>query len=232
MYSIKVTDKSRARMRESERAHHLECGAIFEVMMKKTGGKLLNALLAAGMIFVFVLFLFFFSFSDTNAALFLKLLPVAVFLCGLIFLFIFIRFSRTSFKLFTAILLLTCGFYSAILMDNEIPLGFSQGWPVFLILASLSLFTAGRLEKRRSSFTFDFPSSALFAIGILFSFFSFGLSWIPFEKAAVFAFPVLAVNGCLVLIFLLKKRKELLKILPKEISDDLTSGEEAGGDGL
>jgi len=204
----------------------------FGVMMKKNGGKLLNTLLAAGMIFVFVLFLFFFSFSGTNAALFLKLFPVAVFLCGLVFLFIFLRLSRTSFKLFTAIFLLMCGFYSAILLDDGIPLAFSQGWPVFLILASLSLFAAGRMEKRRSSFTFDFPSVVLCAIGLLFSFFSFGLSWLPFEKAAVFALPVLTVSACLILIFLLKKRKELLKILPKDLSDDLTRGEEESGDGL
>ena len=36
----------------------------------------------------------------------------------------------------------------------------------------------------------------------------------------------------MILIFLLIKRKEILKILPKEISDDLTSGGEEGGEEL
>ncbi|MGP1368623.1 MAG: hypothetical protein ACTTKX_05130 [Treponema sp.] len=200
--------------------------------MKKTGGKLINTLLAAGMLFVFIIFLFSFGFAGSEAAFLLKLFPVIIFMCGLIFLFIFVRFSRTSFKLFTAVLFLTCGFYSALLIDKNIPLDFSKGWPIFLILASLSLFIAGRLEKRRSSFTFDFPSVVLLVIGIVFSLFSLRLSNLPFEKAAAFAFPVLIGAACMILIFLFVKRKEILKILPKEISDDLTSGGEEGGEEL
>ena len=61
---------------------------------------------------------------------------------------------------------------------------------------------------------------------------NWAVSWLPFEKAAVFALPVLTVSACLILVFLLKKRKELLKILPKDLSDDLTRGEEESGDGL
>lgn len=203
----------------------------FGVRMKKSSGKLLNVLLAAGMLAVFVAFLFFIGFSD-GAAFFFRAAPVAAVLCGLIFLFIFICVSQTRFKLFMALSLISCGMYAAFMVGRLLPVPMGKGWPLFPALIGISLFIAGRTQRNRSFFACDFPSALLVAAGIVFSLFSFGLIRIPFGKVAAVAGPVIALVACAILSVIVIKRKALLGILPKDISDELKRGDDADGEDL
>ncbi len=218
-------------VRKAGRALKASLRDYFGVRMKKTSGKLLNVLLAAGMLTVFVAFLFFIGFSD-GSDFFFRAAPVAVVLYGLVFLIIFITLSRTRFKLFMSLSLMFCGLYAALIVDRLIPVPMGKGWPLFPALIGISLFIAGRTQQNRSFFACDFPSALLVGAGILFSFFSFGLIRIPFGKAAALAGPVLAIIACAVLSFIVIKRKALLGMLPKEVSEELSRGESADGEDL
>ena len=126
-------------------------------------------MLAFGMLLLFVGVLFLVGFAGAGQKLILSTISILLCLAGLSFLYIYVAFSRTAFKLFAGLSLLLNGFF--ILCENKclFPLGFGSLWPVMILLISVALFAASRTKSKKFNINYDFTAISLFVLGIFFS---------------------------------------------------------------
>ncbi len=191
--------------------------------MKKPNYKFLNSILAVGMFFIFAGVVMAFAFSGTRSDFLGWIIPAAIFLAGLVDLYLCIAFSRTPFKLFVGLIFSLYGIFSLILVFKLFPADVAQLWPVYMILASISLFSAGRTTGRRFSLAYDFPALVLFVLGIFFLLFSFDVIKISFRRLSLFIWPLFLILSGAFLILLFVRRKSLLEILPEDVSNELNN---------
>ena len=123
--------------------------------MKNLNEKHLNAMLAVGMLLMFSGILAMVGFMGSNEQVLLSVLSAMISLAGFVFLYIFLGFSRTSFKLFMGLLFSMNGIFLFVSAREILPLPLRKLWPLMILFTSLSLFFAGRICRRRG--TFGFP---------------------------------------------------------------------------
>lgn len=191
--------------------------------MKKNNYKLLNSILAAGMFLIFAGVLMAFAFVGTRPDFAAWIIPVAIFLAGLVDLYMYIAFKRTPFKLFFGLCLSLYGIFSLVLVFSLFSAKIAQLWPLYMLLTSVSLFVAGRTTGKRFTLNYDLPALTLFILGLFFLLFSFDVIKISFGQLALFIWPLLLILAGVFLIVLFLRRKSLLEILPKDVSNELNN---------
>lgn len=189
--------------------------------MKNTSSKFLNSILALGMFLVFVGFLLVLAFAGTRPNFAAWSLPVVIFVAGLVDLYFYIAFVRQAFKLFLGITLSLYGVFTLFIAFDLFPVGISQLWPVMVLIASISLFIAGRTTGKKFALNYDFPALALFFLGGLFLLFSFDIIKMSFNRLALLLCPIVFIGAGLFLIILFFHRKSILEILPEEVTKEL-----------
>lgn len=183
--------------------------------------KFLNTVLAIGMFLVFAGFLIFASFAGKYAPFLFLVLPLIFFISGLIFLYIYMAFSRTPFKLFCGLELTLCGIYSIFIVDKIFLFSMEKGWPVFILITALSLFAAGISSGKRPALYYTFPALFLLFLGIVMLLFSFKVIKISLRQLMLFVGPAIIVLGGIFLILLFLHRKTILDMLPESFSDEI-----------
>lgn len=191
--------------------------------MKNPGTKILNSILALGMLFIFLGVLLTLAFLGSSPDFATWSIPVVIFLAGLVDLYIYIAFSRSSFKLFLGLGLTFFGIFSLLLACKLFPSGLESLWPVYALLTGLALAIAGRTTGKRFTLNYDFPALVLLGLGIVFLLFSFDVIKIPLRSLAVFIYPGILILAGAFLVILFFHRKALLDILPEEVSKELNT---------
>ncbi len=184
------------------------------------------------MLFLFAGILVLIGFFGKTEGLLWNLLSVAVSLSGLVFIYIYVAFSRTSFKLFMGTMLSANGMFLLANVRRIFPLGFEKLWPVMILIVSAALFAASRTRRNRFNFAYDYTAVFLFAIGIFFLLFSLGIIKHTFSQVMVYLLPMLFIFAGVFLILLFLHRKALLKMIPPEIYSKFEEEiyEEEGGE--
>lgn len=193
--------------------------------MKKPNVKILNTILALGMLLIAAGFFFILCCAGTNPGLSVSLVPGVLLLAGMVDLYIYIAFKATPFRLFLGLDLCSFGVLSFILIFFNIPVEISVLWPIYVLLTAISLFVAGRTKGKKFSINYDLSALIMAAFGILFFLFSCDVIKISFSQLTLYAFPVILICGGVCLMLLFVRRKRLLELLPEEMSKELNSGE-------
>ena len=94
--------------------------------MKKPDYKILNTILAFGMLLLFAGILVILGFAGQAEKALWSILSIVVSLAGLSFLYIFFVFSRTSFKFFVGLEFLLNGLFLFCISRNIFPLGLKE----------------------------------------------------------------------------------------------------------
>lgn len=189
--------------------------------MKKTDSANLNAILAAGMVLIFIGFIFLLCVAGSVPEITSLALPGILFLAGFVNLYIFLAYKKSSFRLFLALTLTLYGIFSALISYSVIKLSLEQIWPIFVLIASVTLFVAGRFSGKKFAISFDFPAIILFVLGIIFLLFSLDVIKKSFSEMAFILLPALLIFAGIFLIILFFQRKSILEILPDELSREL-----------
>lgn len=192
--------------------------------MKRPDLKMLNLILALGMFLIAVGFLLILCCAGTNPGLSFSVLPGVLVLLGMGNLFVYLTIKKQPFRLFFGMVFCLSGAFTFVLAFLGLMAKFAQLWPFYIVFVAVSLFVAGRTIGKRFSFTYDLMGLVIFCIGCFFLLFSFNVIKIPFNRLAVYAFPVLLILAGVFLIVLFRRRKALLEILPEDISKELKSG--------
>ncbi len=187
--------------------------------MKKPDLKYLNTMLAFGMFLMFAGILVLLGFFGKNEDILGTVLSVVVMLAGLVFLYVYIAFSRTPFKLFAGLALFFNGLFLFLIAINIFSLGFKKLWPFMILIVSLSIFASSRTKKKRFSLSYDFTAVLLFAIGIFLLLFSLGVIKHTFGEVMLILLPVIFILSGFLLVFLFFKRKSLIKMMPEKFSE-------------
>ncbi len=145
--------------------------------MKNLNEKHLNAMLAVGMLLMFSGILAMVGFMGNNEQVLLSVLSAMISLAGFVFLYIFLGFSRTSFKLFMGLLFSINGIFLFVSARELLPLSLKKLWPLMILFTSISLFFATQgiiaTEKISSGFLpifsakYDFITAPNICIGDL-----------------------------------------------------------------
>ncbi len=191
--------------------------------MKKPESKFLNSILAVGMFFIFIGILLVLAFAGNSPDFAFWSIPVVIFFTGMVFLYSYIAFSKTPFKLFVSLCLSFYGVFSLMLVFQLFLVGVEKLWPVFVLLTSVSLFAAARSTKKIFTINYDLPALLLFVLGSIFLLFSFDVIKIPLGQLALFICPVTLILAGTFLVILFFHRKSLLEILPENMSEELKS---------
>ncbi len=194
--------------------------------MKRPSVKVLNTMLAFGMLLLFVGVLFLVGFAGAGQKLILSTISILLCLAGLSFLYIYVAFSRTAFKLFAGLSLLLNGFF--ILCENKclFPLGFGSLWPVMILLISVALFAASRTKSKKFNINYDFTAISLFVLGIFFLLFSLDIIKHSLSQVMMLLLPIIFILSGIFLLVLFVQRKALLDMIPQEISDKFISDDD------
>lgn len=189
--------------------------------MKKLSSKMLNVLLAVAMLAIFMGIFLILGFSGDFAPFALTALPVAIFFFGLVFLYVFMAFSKTSFKLFMGLLFTMTGLLGLLMADNIVCIPFKQTWPSFVVITGLALLAVGCSTGRKHSMNYVGPAVLLIVTGLLLFLFSFKVIKMPLRQFMIFAGPVLLVVGGIVLVVMVLRRKSIIELLPDEVTEKL-----------
>lgn len=190
--------------------------------MKKPSVKILNTILAIGLLFIFVGFLFIVGFSDYAGIFVYSLFPIIICFAGVVFLYIYMGFSKTPFKLFVGLALTLNGIFWLIITRKLITLSSKDLWPVFVIITAASLFIAGRTKCKKFIFSYDLTALILLLLGSEFLLFSLGIIKFSFSQIAVISAPIILILSGIFLVVLFFKRKSILEILPEDVSKELS----------
>ena len=190
--------------------------------MKSRDGKILNLILAFGLLFIFVGILILICFAGSSDKSSISIFSILVSLAGLSSLYVYIGFSRSPFYFFIGLALTTCGLFWLIVKRNIIPATPEQLWPFLMIITGLCLFATGRTKRRHIVLYYDLPAVFLVILGIIFLLFSFDIITASFSLISLLAGPVILIAAGIFLVILFLKRKALLEILPDEILDGLS----------
>lgn len=187
--------------------------------MKTPDTKGLNTILAFGMLLLFAGVIFLVGFAGAGRALMLAVVSVVLCLAGLVFLYIYVAFSKTPFKLFAGLSLLLNGFF--LLLENRslLPFDLKSSWPVMIILVSIALFAASRTKDKKFKLSYDFTAIALFVIGVFFLLFSLDVIKHSFSQVMMLLLPIIFILSGVFLLVLFVQRKALLEMIPTELSE-------------
>ena len=199
--------------------------------MKNLNEKHLNAMLAVGMLLMFSGILAMVGFMGSNEQVLLSVLSAMISLAGFVFLYIFLGFSRTSFKLFMGLLFSMNGIFLFVSAREILPLPLRKLWPLMILFTSLSLFFAGRIKKNKFNLSYDYTAIFLFTIGVFLLLFSLGIIKMPLGEIMVFLLPVIFILAGIFLVVLFLQRSALLKLMPSDISSKLEEGNPGDEDG-
>lgn len=189
--------------------------------MKKPSVKLLNTILAFGMLLIFVGVLLALAFAGKSPDFVSWGIPVVIFLSGLIILYSYIAFSRSPFKLFSGLSLSFYGIFSLLLAFDCFSFGLEKLWPFFVVLTALGLLVAARTTGKVFAINYDLPALALFLLGIIFLLFSFNVIKMPLSRLALLICPLTLIFAGAFLVILFFYRKSLLEILPEDMTKEL-----------
>ncbi|MDE6244555.1 MAG: hypothetical protein K2M50_02740 [Treponemataceae bacterium] len=190
--------------------------------MKSRNGKILNLILAFGLLCIFIGVLILVCLTGTSGKFSTSIFLILVCLAGLSFLYIYIGFSRIPFYFFIGLDFTACGLFWFIIKRNIIPASPEQLWPFLMIITGVCLFVTGRTKKQHIVLYYDLPAVFLVILGIIFLLFSFDIITASFSVISLVACPVILIVAGIFLVILFLKRKALLEILPDEISDGLS----------
>lgn len=183
---------------------------------KTTNLKFLNTMLAFGMLAIFIGFLIIVGFSGDSGILALSLWPLVLCLAGFIFLFCFIVFSRTAFKLFLGVMFTLSGVFSLLVSQKIIPWSMEEWWPMLVIFAGISLCCCCFINVRRVSIGYSFSALFMILLGVLFLFYSFDVITISLRELMVKIFPVILILAGFFLVVLYFQRKAIMRMLPED----------------
>lgn len=186
----------------------------------------LNAILAAGMALIFIGFIFLLFVAGSVPEITAMILPGVLFLAGFVNIYIFLAYKKSSFRLFLALTLTLYGIFSALISYSVIKVPLNQVWPVFMLIASVTLFIAGRFSGKRFAVSYDFPAMMLFVLGIIFLLFSMGIIKKSFNEIAFIILPLFLIVAGIFLVILFMQRKYILEMLPEDLSRELDDDSE------
>lgn len=189
--------------------------------MKKPGTKLLNTILALGMFLIFVGVLLSLAFAGRSPNFVVWIIPIVIFLSGLVILYSYIAFSRSSFKLFSGLCLSLYGIFSLVLAFDCFSVGLEKLWPFFVVITAFCLFVAGRTTGKVFSMNYDLPAISLFSLGTIFLLFSFDVIKMSLGRLSLLICPLTLILAGTFLVILFFHRKSLLEILPEDMSKEL-----------
>ena len=189
--------------------------------MKKSETKFLNSVLAIGMFLVFAGFLIFAGFAGKYASFSFLILPLVFFISGLVFLYIYMAFSRTAFKLFCGLEFTFFGIFSIFIINKIFPFSMAEGWPVCILITAISLFFSGISSSRKPALYYAFPAIFLLLLGIVMLLFSFDIIKISLGQLMLFIGPIIIVLCGIFLILLFLHRKTILEMLPESLCDEI-----------
>ncbi|MCR5400145.1 MAG: hypothetical protein K6E78_00960 [Treponema sp.] len=195
--------------------------------MKRPSVKVLNTMLAFGMLLLFVGLLFLVGFAGAGQKLILSTISILVGLAGLLFLYVYLAFSKTPFKLFAGLSLLMNGFFILCANKGLFSLGMKELWPVMILLISIALFAASRTKNKKFNINYDFTAIALFVLGGFFLLFSLDVIKHSMSQVMFMLLPVIFILSGIFLLVLFVQRKALLEMIPQEISEKFVSEEES-----
>ena len=189
--------------------------------MKKLPGFVLNILLAFGILFVFGGFLLFIFALEQEHDHFFRFWPFFIMISGMLITYFSVALFHKSHLLFTGIMLGLSGGFSVFVTRDITVLGFSELWPVFLILTAVSLFLSCIYKFKKIRLSYFVTSIAMVILGIFFLLFSLNIIKMSFASFMVITGPFLLFFGgigVVVLYFVQNAHKEL--VLPDEEADD------------
>ncbi|MCR5494718.1 MAG: hypothetical protein K6F15_03695 [Treponema sp.] len=189
--------------------------------MKNT--KNLNLILALGFVLIFTGFIFTLCLIGRTPDFSSLIVPDILFIAGLLNFYLYLAFKKNAFRFFISINLTLYGIFSSLLVYQVINVSFSEIWPIYIFITSLSLFIAGRKTGKFFSINYDFPAISLFIIAVVFLFFSLDIIKISFTRLALMMCPLLLILGGIFLVLLFFHRKSLLEILPEKFSEELNN---------
>lgn len=200
---------------------------VYSIMiMEKRNSKLLNTILAFGMLAIFIGYLLILAFAGSFVSIAISILPAVLFLAGLGFLYSFMVFTRTPFKLFVGLCLTLYGMFSMLLVSSIFPYSIKTLWPLYLVFTAVALALAGRATGRKFTFSYDLLAIIFFIIGIIFLLFSLKIIQISFKSFMLVLGPFLILSGGVILVILVLYRKQILEALPKDLSSEFSDEEE------
>ena len=202
--------------------------------MKKPNIKLLNTILAFGMLLLLAGILVVLGFAGGSQTTLWCILSIVVSLTGLAFLYIFFVFSKTSFKFFVGLEFLLNGLFLFCLSRGLFPLGLKELWPCMILLTSVSLFSASRIKGHHFNLSYDFTAISLLFLGLFFLLFSLEIIKHSFKDVILYLMPVSLILSGAFLIILFVQRKTLMKIISEDNDGQFDSDddfdEETSGD--
>ncbi len=181
--------------------------------MDEKSSKLLNILIACG-IFLFAIGCLFYSLSmqrNTIDILFIVLTCFQLVIGTVIFTLAGVR-TKKAYHMFVGCILVTWGILT-ILIRHVLPFTISQWWPVYGIIAGVTLFFSGWFKYHKIKFGYGIPAVTLLLMGIWYALFSFNVIKVSFVSVAGTLGPIfmLIIAVSLILFFLLQqKHKELI----------------------
>lgn len=186
---------------------------------------MLNLLLACGLLLIFtgVLTILYFA-QDAEHPLPFNAFDVVLSFIGLGFLFVYIAIKRSAFCLFVSLSLILNSLFCMIVSLKIIKLTLNELWPGIMIITGLSLFIAGKTRGFRLSLSYDFPSIMLVCLGVNYLLFSLDIIKQPLTHIVLVSAPVILILSGVFLLILFYKRKEIIKVFPKD--SELESAEE------
>jgi hypothetical protein len=192
--------------------------------MKKHGPRFYNSILAIGMLLIIVGFLMFVIFSEETESITAVLWPVLLMICGSVFLYFTMSFTKGSFQLFLGLFLTSYGVFSILFSSGIIPYGINEWWPVAVIDGGFSLLAAGYYKHKKMLFSYVVAAVSLVILGALFLFFSFHIIRGSFRNFVTFVGPfiLIAAGLFMVLLFLFQKKHSRFHLRDEsdEMNDD------------
>lgn len=191
------------------------------VGMRKLSNRVLNILLACGLLFVFGGFLLFVYALENNHEHFFKFWPFFIMISGVIITYCSVTVFHKTYLLFVGIMLALSGCFSIFVARDITSLSLSQLWPVFVYLAAISLVCSCIYRFRKARPNYIVPAVVMVILGTFFLCFSLDIIKMSFVSFMVIAGPFLlffAGIGVVVFYFVQSAHKEL--VVPEEDADN------------
>lgn len=190
--------------------------------MKQLPKKVLNIILAVGLLFLSVGFLTFVYALETNHENFFKFWPLFVIFTGLFVTYFSITVFHRSYLLFGGIAFSFSGCFMEFLSQDITSLTYVQLWPVFLLIAGISLLLACIYKFRRPRPNYIVPSVIMILLGIVFLLFSLDVIKVSFVTFMVIVGPCLLFGAGVtaVILFVAQSTHKELVVQEEDADND------------
>lgn len=170
--------------------------------MKTIKNSTLNLILACGIILLLAGFLTIVAYFNGMNSVTLKFWPLAFLILGFLCLYISFAFVRKPYLIFFGILFSLSACFSTLFVQEVIPFGIRQWWPVYGCLGGISLILSSMVTHRRLKARFLIPSVTLIILGLFFLLFSLDIIKVPLSKFFAVTGPVLMIIAGITIIIL------------------------------